>query len=157
MSDELEQRIEVFRKFPLLREADESALAQIAERVEVRQFSEGELLVREGSMGLAVFFVVEGRCEISRGAGNKRKVLATLGPGDFFGEMTVLSPGPRTATVKALGPMHTFVLNAWDFRTVLESNPRIALHMLKVLATRLRKLQEEMSNAQAAAAASAES
>jgi len=61
-----------------------------------------------------------------------------LGPGDFFGEISLLDHGPRTATVTATSPIRMLGLTAWAFKSVVQQHPTIALNMLKVVAGRLR-------------------
>ena len=68
--------------------------------------------------------------------------VATIGPGDFFGEMSVLDGRPRTASVIADGPTTCLALPTWDFEAVLRDEPSVAIAILRELAGRLRDLTE---------------
>jgi CRP-like cAMP-binding protein len=142
-------RVEVVQRLPLFEGLDDDALQKIAAAAEERAFAAGDVLVREGSLGLAVFFIVGGHCEVRHDASGK--VLATLGPGEVFGEMALLDPGPRTASVVALDDVVVYSLSNWTFKPIVEEHPTVALHMLKTLAARFRRLQAEMLKAHAVA------
>jgi len=72
--------------------------------------------------------------------------LARLGPGDFFGEMALLNDKPRSATVRALSPVETLVLDKEDFRRVVADTPGLALRLLAALSTRIRNADEQISS-----------
>jgi CRP/FNR family transcriptional regulator len=135
-------RVDTLKRLPLFEGLDDAALEKIAAAVEERAFAAGDVLMREGSLGMAVFFIVSGRCEVRSEATGK--VLATLAPGEITGELALLDPGPRTATVVALDDVVAYTLSNWHFKPIVESHPSVALHMLKTLAARFRKLQAEM-------------
>ncbi len=145
-------RVEILQRLPLFDGLDEPALQKIAAAAEERSFTTGDVLVREGSLGMAVFFVVDGHCEVRHDATGK--VLATLGPGEIFGEMALLDPGPRTASVVALDDVVVYTLSNWHFKPIVEEHPTVALHMLKTMASRFRRLQAEMLKVHAQAARS---
>jgi len=92
-------------------------------------------VVEQGTPGDAFFFVVEGRATVRR---NGRKV-ATLGPGSHFGELALLDPGPRDATVTADTPMTVGVLGARSFRTLVRELPALNEKLVRGLVRRLRE------------------
>jgi CRP/FNR family cyclic AMP-dependent transcriptional regulator len=94
----------------------------------------GSTLAREGESGLGFFLILDGVASVAVGDKPRKK----LGQGDFFGEISLLDQGPRTATVVAQTPVTTFGLTAWVFKRLVEQNPSIAAKMLKVMAQRLR-------------------
>lgn len=141
-------KMQTLRRLPLFEGLDDAALAKLAAAVEERAYVKGDVLVREGSLGLAVFFVVAGRCEVRHEASGA--VLATLGAGEVFGEMALLDPGPRTATVAAVEDVVAYSLSNWHFKAVLDEQPSVAAHMLRTLAARFRKLQTELLRLNAA-------
>lgn len=145
MSSSNVDRLAKLRRLPLLASLSEAELAQMAERVEEKHFPPGAHLVEEGALGHSVFLITSGTCEVTRRVNGRPERLAQLGPGDFFGEMAVLSPDPRTATVTALGPVVAYSLSAFEFRTALLSSPAMAVHVMKVLAGRLRKAEAELA------------
>ena len=138
------ERVASLKALPLLSGASEEDLNRIATKASEQRFKAGQVLVQEGSVGNDVFFILSGSCEVRRQVAGKDKVLATLGPGKFFGEMAVLSPDPRTATVVAAGPVTVLLVSAWEFREALHASPAMGYQVAKLLAGRLRKAEEEL-------------
>ncbi|HWW53570.1 MAG TPA: cyclic nucleotide-binding domain-containing protein [Acidimicrobiales bacterium] len=95
----------------------------------------GKVLTEEGQPGHEFYLVLEGTAAVSR---KKRKV-ATVGPGQYFGEMALLDRGPRSATVTAETPMTLLVLGQREFSGVLDEVPGIAHKLLATMAERLRE------------------
>jgi CRP/FNR family transcriptional regulator, cyclic AMP receptor protein len=109
-------------------------LARIASLVEEVEAPEGKVLVRQGDPGNECFVIAEGRAKATmRGKGS-----AVLGPGSFFGEMSLLDQGPRSATVTAETDMHLLVLGSREFSALVEEVPIVAVRMMRGLAERLR-------------------
>jgi len=88
--------------------------------------SSGRTVVREGDVGREFMIILSGTASVSK-QGNK---FATLGPGDFFGELSLLGKGPRSATVTAETDMQLKALNRREFATMLDKNPKIAEKVL---------------------------
>lgn len=108
-------------------------MARASDQVEL---AAGRSLCEQGSIGREAFIIIEGSAEVKR---NGRKV-ATLGPGDTFGELALLDHGPRTATVTAATPLKVLVIGAREFAGILDEVPPIAHKLLKSLAGRIREL-----------------
>lgn len=108
-----------------------SRLASLLDEIEVPQ---GKVLAREGEPGWEFFVVADGR---AKAAVRGRKV-ASFGPGGFFGEMSLLDQGPRTATVTAETDMHLLVIDSRGFSSMIEETPSVARKILRALAERLR-------------------
>ncbi|MGH7338440.1 MAG: Crp/Fnr family transcriptional regulator, partial [Myxococcota bacterium] len=98
----------------------------------------GEVLVREGDPGREFFLIASGSATVTSG-GRKR---ATLVQGGFFGEMSLIDAGPRTATVTAASPMVLYVLDAREFAALLEESPTVMRKVLRSLAGRLRAAEK---------------
>lgn len=96
----------------------------------------GKNLCEQGTIGREAFVIVGGKAEVRR---NGRKV-ATLGPGDCFGELALLDHGPRTATVTAVTDIDVLVLGAREFAAIIDEVPPIAHKLLKSLAGTIREL-----------------
>jgi CRP/FNR family cyclic AMP-dependent transcriptional regulator len=141
----LPERIEALRKLPVFAAAQDEDLQHVASAAAEKSFHAGEILIREGAVGSDVFLIMSGRCEVRRQQGKREKVLATLEAGQFFGEMAVLSPDPRTATVAAVEDVRVLVLSAWEFQMVLRENATLATHIAKALAQRLRDAEEQLA------------
>ena len=110
--------------------ADLKKIASITDEIDIRK---GKNLTREGAPGHEFFVLVEGTAEVRR---NGKKV-RTLGPGDFLGEISLVSRKPRTATVTATSPVRALVITEQSFRALLEEQPAIGVKILRSLAERL--------------------
>jgi len=131
---------------PLFSELDRRALGRLAKGTVKRQFAAGDVIVKEGEQAVAFFYLLSGRVEVVKGAeGASPKVLRTMGPGDFFGEMALLDNYLRSATVRALEDTECLQLWRWDFLYALRTNPHIAAEMLPVLSRRLRETNAELA------------
>lgn len=94
----------------------------------------GTLLVQEGEPGYLFFVVVSGTASVVHG----RRVTATLGPGDFFGELSLIDKAPRSASVTSTTDMTMLVIRQRDFQSILRSSPRITRKILASMSGRLR-------------------
>jgi CRP/FNR family transcriptional regulator, cyclic AMP receptor protein len=113
-------------------------LAALAGRATEVDFPAGHVIARQDEIGTGFFVVVDGRVRVVRDG----ELLAILGPGEFFGELSVLDRLPRIAQVVADEPTRCLALASWDFESVLLEHPRLALAVLSGLATRLRTVTE---------------
>ena len=121
---------------PLFRGIDATGLqALTAAAVEV-DFPADRVIARQGEIGTGFFVIVEGMVRVSRDG----DVVACLGPGEFFGELSILDGGPRIAQVAAEEPTRCLALASWDFERVLREEPGVALSVLRVVAGRLREV-----------------
>lgn len=104
-----------------------------------RDLAPGTVLFREGETGAEMFVIQSGQVRISKRVANGDKVLATLGPGEFLGEMAILNAKPRiaTATVSDDGPAKVLVIDAARFEQMIANNREITLRLIKKLASRL--------------------
>jgi CRP-like cAMP-binding protein len=110
-------------------------IAAVAVEVE---FPADHVIARQGEIGTGFFVIVDGGVRVVRDG----ETIATLGPGDFFGELSILDGRPRVAQVVADGPTTCLALASWDFEAVLLAEPRVSLSILRSLAGRLRDLTE---------------
>ncbi|MFN2543516.1 MAG: cyclic nucleotide-binding domain-containing protein [Actinomycetota bacterium] len=124
----------LLKKVPLFSGCTKHELDAIALATKEIHHREGHVIAREGDTGLGFFLITDGTADVSIGG----KSRATLATGDFFGEISLLDRGPRTATVTASSSVTMLALTAWVFRGLVEQHPTIALNMLKVVAQRLR-------------------
>lgn len=105
-------------------------LAMIADEIDLR---DGSALTREGQPGREFFVLIEGTVDVIQG--DER--VSQLGPGDWFGEIALLTNAPRTATVMATSPVRVLVVTDRAFRQVVEQTPSIAVKMLERVGERL--------------------
>ena len=126
-------KVEFLKRVPLFAECTKAELIEVAISADEREAPEGETLTEEGGRGREFFIVVDGAVAVRR-AGRK---LADLGPGDWFGEIAILTFKPRTATVTATSAVRLLVIRDRAFRQVVETTPRIGLKVLRSVAERL--------------------
>jgi CRP-like cAMP-binding protein len=126
-------KIDLIRKVPLFARCSRAEVAEVAKIADEIDIDEGRELTREGDRGREFFVLLDGAATVHRGG---RKV-NTLGPGDFFGEIALVSRSPRTATVKITAPSRLLVITDGRFRTLLDHSPRIQIRILEALADRL--------------------
>jgi hypothetical protein len=105
-------------------------------------FAAGEYVFREGDLGTEMYIISEGKVEILNRLGDQDRVLAVLEKGDFFGEMSVLEDLPRAASARALTDTRLLQINGSTFDQMLQSNPEIAVRMMRKLSRRLRETDE---------------
>jgi CRP-like cAMP-binding protein len=108
---------------------------------------DGEVIVRVGDHGAEMYVIKSGRVRISRPMGGRTVVLSELGPGDFFGEMSLLESLPRDADATAVGETRLLVLNAGSLLVRLRRDPTFTLEMLHRLSGRVRTLNAELEKA----------
>lgn len=108
----------------------------VAERMSEADFEPGELLVREGDAGTGLFLIVDGTADVIHDG----HTIATLGPGEFVGELSVLDRRPRVANVIARTPIRSLALASWDLESLIREDPAIAMSLLRGLAGRLRSI-----------------
>ena len=102
----------------------------------------GRMLTEQGTIGREFFLIVEGQASVKR---NNRKV-ATLGPGQYFGELALLDRRPRSASVISDTEMELLVLGQRQFNAVLDSVPALSRKLLAAMATRLRESDDKAYN-----------
>ncbi len=105
------QKVDLIASVPLFAHCSKRELEQIASVADEIDLSEGKELMREGALGREFFVILEGSAEVTRGG----EAINTLGPGDFFGEIALISHGPRTATVTATTGADLYALERDDF------------------------------------------
>lgn len=120
---------------PLFAELDDDDRAQVARLFKERRFSAGETVVREGTEGAAFFVIDSGEAVVLVG-GEQR---ATLGPGDYFGEIALIDEGSRLATVAASSDLVCQGITLWDFRPLVEHNGALAWKLLQATVKKLRE------------------
>lgn len=133
-----DHRTELLARAPLLAGVDESGIAMISARVVEVRFAKDHVIARQGEVGTGFFLVANGAVRVVRDG----RTIARIGPGDFFGELSVLDGRPRVAQVIADEPTICLALASWDFEAVVMEQPAVALAILRGLAGRLRGLTE---------------
>ena len=117
-------------------------LKRLANEMDEQRFMEGATIVRKGEPGNTFYVLVEGEAKVTDENGRR---LAGLIPGDFFGEISLMDGGPRTATVVSETPITALALTRKDFQSMLESEPKVTVGLLKHAAQLLRRLERPAS------------
>lgn len=138
MTGTVDDKAKLLASVRLFDGVDEAGMSRIAEVVVEVAFAAGHVIARQGEIGSGFFIVASGVVRVVRDG----RPLADLGPGDFFGELSVLDGRPRNAQVFAVEPTTCLALSTWDFEAVVQQEPRVALAILRGLAGRLRDLTE---------------
>jgi len=133
--------IDMLEKSPMwsgIGKQDFKAIVKVAKQ---QKFESGDAIVKKGEEGAGFYLVLDGAVEI-RSNGN---TLSRLGPGQFFGEMSIVDAQPRSADVVAVEPSRVLVLSSWAFKSLVSERPRIAVKMLQEFVRRLRNTDRALS------------
>jgi CRP-like cAMP-binding protein len=133
---------DLLKKVPIFSQLERRPLERLAKLMNTRPVRAGEVIIKEGDQAAGFFVISSGKAEVVRGAdGDNPEVLATLGSGDFFGEMALFEGFPRNATVRAVDDSECLVMTRWDFTAEMKTHPEIAVGMLPILVRRLRDVE----------------
>jgi CRP-like cAMP-binding protein len=137
MADE----IELLKGIPLFATLSQKDLRFLSKVAHQMTYEPGARLTSQDEMGVTFFVVIEGEVDVVVGG----KVRSRLGPGDHFGEMSIIDRAPRSADVIAATPLRCLVFTQWEFRPFLKEHPDVAWALLEVLVKRLRQVQKAAS------------
>ena len=126
-------KIELLKRVPLFERCSQRELGQIAMLADELDLPAARDLTREGASGREFLVIVQGEADVLR----KGRLVASLGPGDFVGEIALVTGAPRTATVKTRGPARILVVGASAFRTLMRDVPSIQSKILTAVALRI--------------------
>ena len=135
-------KIDDLKKVPLFSALNRRHLDVIAGRADEVKRDAGTTLARQGARGLEFLLIVEGSARVEKGG----KVIAHLGPGDFFGEMSLIDGKPRSATVVADTPVLLLVVDVRSFGRLLETVPGLSNKVMATLCERLRAADETLTH-----------
>lgn len=128
------RRAELIARVPLFAGLTKQQIRAIASAASSDVWPSGVRMVKEGAPSTSCFVIVEGSVEVTKGD----RVLARLGPGEFFGEVALFDSGPRTATVRTVTEVHAIQLPRPAFLEVVQDNPKLLLRMITTMALRFR-------------------
>ncbi len=121
------EAVDLLKQVPLFSDLEDRDLQQIANGMKQRTFSAGQEIAVEGQSGVGFFVIEDGEAKVTVRGDEVRR----LGPGDYFGEVALISQGARTATVTADTDLKTYGMTFWDFRPLVEETPGIAWKLLQ--------------------------
>jgi CRP-like cAMP-binding protein len=132
---------EFLARVPIFESCTADEVSSIAAVAQEHTYAPGQIIVTQGTPGQAFYLITEGRVAIERDGA----VLGAFVAGDFFGEMSLLDSAPRSATIRAVDQTRCLMLSSWDFKSLLERTPSIAIRLLEVLSRRLRVADERLT------------
>ncbi len=135
----LMERILFFKRVPLFANLSPSDIKQVAAIAEEVSFSNDDIIVRQGEVGDVMFIIASGEVRVIASKDNKEVELARRKVGDFIGEMALISKEPRSASVAAVGNVHTLCINQKSFESLLRDRPDVSLAVIQVLCERLKE------------------
>ena len=134
--------IEMLEKASLWSGLDRKDLKFIVQLSKERKYETGDVIVRKGEVTVGFYLILDGSVEIR----SNGTTLSKLGPGQFFGEMSVVDNQPRSADVVAIEPSRCLVLTAWSFNALISKHPKIALKILQEFVRRLRETNKALTD-----------
>jgi CRP-like cAMP-binding protein len=131
----------MLQKAPLWSGLTEKELKVIARAFKELKYESGDFIVHKGERGIGFYLIVDGSVEVRTDG----RVLSKLGPGQFFGEMSLLDGQPRSADVVALEPSKCLALSSWNFNSIVSDYPKMALKLLQESVRRSRTSTQNLS------------
>lgn len=128
---------DTLRKVPLFANLQPKQLKSLAKWAVSRNYAPGQAIVTQGQLGLGLYCIQSGRVKITQKTGGGEREIREMGAGDSFGELSLLSDMPRSATVTALEPTTCVLLDKPRFLAEIRTYPDIALEILPVVVNRL--------------------
>ena len=141
------EALDSLRTIPLFAVVEDEALEALADLLIERRVPKHQTIVEEGLPGDYMYVIRDGQVKVTKLSGDGReKILELLGPGDFFGEMSLLDNAERSASVKSLTETRILALSRKDFLKELRRNPDLAMAVIQELTRRVRQMDEQASS-----------
>lgn len=141
------EEVSFLRSVPIFTEIEEPDLKKIAKLGVRKIYKKGSIVLLEEEMGAALFVIITGKVKIVRMDEDGREVILSIfGPGEFFGEMSLLDGMTRSATVVATMKTELFMIHRRDFLDLLHNYPQVSISLLGELAMRLRKADAQIKS-----------
>ena len=131
---------DLLARVPLFTDLSRAELGRIAAVAKLVTYREGAIVVEEGSLGGRFFVIQAGTAKVQTGG----RTRVTLGPGSYFGELSVLDGQPRSASVVATSELETWSIAEFNFRALIKQYPALAVKLLGVLSARLRVAERSL-------------
>ena len=139
--------IQVIRNVPYFASLDDSDLTEISRSMIRRKYAVGQVIFHMDDPGGLLYIILEGKVKVYRtNAEGNEAVLAILGIGEFFGELSLIDNEPRSATAEAIEDAQVYTLHRDDFLRFLKNNPAFSIQISSVLAQRIRSMNEQVSD-----------
>jgi CRP/FNR family transcriptional regulator, cyclic AMP receptor protein len=126
--------VDSLRQVPLFRDVSNRDLKRLAGSMSEKTFAPGQAVIAEGEGGVGFFVILDGHAKVTQGDEHR----ATLGVGDYFGEMALIDGDDRAASVTADGELRCAAMTMWNFRPFVKAHPDVAWGLLTALVKRVR-------------------
>ncbi len=133
------EKLAALKALPLFQGISDESMSRLAAVTGEQSFAAGHFIVLQGQVGTGLYVILEGTARVVRGTTE----VATLEPGEFFGELAVVDQQPRAASVQAITPVRCLALASWDLLELLESDGALALNLIRGLVARIREHGEQ--------------
>lgn len=137
-----QDKADVLAGVPLFAGISAESMQRLADVAGEQDFAAGQFIVRQGQVGTGLYVILSGSVKVLRGS----DVVARLGQGEFFGELSVIDQVPRNASVEAAESTVVLALASWDLFALLESDPKLSLNMIRGLVARVRLAGEKLGH-----------
>jgi CRP/FNR family transcriptional regulator, cyclic AMP receptor protein len=125
-----QEAVDLLKRVPIFEGLDDRELGRIAGSMKQRTFRAGDTVTTEGQGGVGFFVIEDGEARVTIHGDERRR----LGPGDYFGEVALLTDRPRTATITAESDLRCYGMTSWDFKPLVETHGSIAWKLLQAMA-----------------------
>ena len=137
----------MLKNVPLFSELNESELANIEEHAVTRSFNKRTILINEGDLTSSLYLILSGKVKIyCSDEHGKEIIIATLGPGDYFGEVALIDDAERSASVMTLEDSSFMIISKDAFKSALAQYPEIAISLIKEFTHRFRTMTDNVKN-----------
>jgi CRP-like cAMP-binding protein len=140
MATHTDEKLELLKRTPLLAGLGRKDIEEVGRLVDEVDLKAGYVLMREGDIGREFFVIIDGQVRIDKGG----QTIRTMGPGQFLGDIALVTEGPRTATATTETACRLLVLGHGAFHQLMDQYPSIRLSVLESMAMRLRDLEPEV-------------
>jgi CRP/FNR family cyclic AMP-dependent transcriptional regulator len=138
---------QVLARAGIFQGVEPSAVSALTKQLQPIRFPRGHMLFTEGQPGDLLYIVISGKVKIGqRSPDGRENLLAILGPSDMFGELSIFDPGPRTSSATTITEVHAVSMNRDELRVWIADRPAIAGQLLRVLARRLRRTNNNLAD-----------
>jgi len=131
----------MLQNVPIFSGMSKKELKTMAHSFVERSYDTGKVIEREGEKGVSFYLIVDGSVDVRKG----EKSIAKLSKGQFFGELSLLDKQPRSASIEALEPTRCLIMTSWVWSGFLETQPKLAVPVMRELARRLREADQKLS------------
>ena len=140
MATHTDEKLELLKRTPLLAGLGRKDLEEVGRLADEVDLKADHVLMREGDLGREFFVIVEGQVRIDKGG----RAIRTMGPGEFVGDIALVTERPRTATATTETPCRLLVLGHREFHQLMDQYPSIRLSILESMAIMLRNLEPDV-------------